>query len=773
MTTTRISRALLGGLALGGVIWILYARSHGPLDISKPRSSTWKGLVEMEALPLPVPKGAHIQFELNGRRIGQPLTAPPFRLSWPSHLHWDGPARLQAAAYDAKGERIAQGDPVDVSIENGDFALRLLSPDEGDTLRGVAEFAVEISRRDGQPIRLDGVYLAIDGKKLHIHNPAGPEEKSIARVKIETQRFSNGSHELTAAVHSNESPKAPVGILQTTVRFDNGRARQELAPAWSDVWLHPGESLRLQPRFLLTDGSQQPAAGFSYQVEDARVAAVDSQGTVNALAAGATRIRMEAEGFQAHARVIVRDGKGFPHFARDGAILESYDPQRSFLPRSLFHLEPYVAANDPKLVQALRDASVNALECGFYLAPADVGNPSSFEGFRRGWDHYWQRVLHDSADFALVVSGDNIARSPRNVHDSLNLSWSAAAIPYTIQKLRDSKRVVAIEMVDESSGSWGSTPKPTDGRWAKLNPPIPENAFVRLMGLLNQTQGRPPVSWPILWLSGPDAAAAWMGDRTFSDYASNYWDNNDWRAIYPFGMSLQQYRAAMDNVIADRRGLLQMDRPALQLISIAGPFYTKLGPGKIYTPGQDKLQSAGIRPEAIPLQVLYGVTQGQAGFRAYAFDAKRWHEDRAREQFPLQDRQTGSDPFGEGRDRWQAMRNVFQVLARVERHLFAPPASSPYLGTELLTGLRRDAAGSMLLVLHVGELEREFSIPLESLGAAAGTRITRIRVGESYFTEDTLPARDSDRVLFAPGAAMIYLSTPTKYSFSFPPGVLP
>jgi len=101
-------------------------------------------------------------------------------------------------------------------------------------------------------------------------------------------------------------------------------------------------------------------------------------------------------------------------------------------------------------------------------------------------------------------------------------------------------------MVDEVTIIWGDNPAPDDDRFNGIDIgngityDFGDDAFVDLMDTINSAQSRanpnrrPPLSWPVRVLDGGEAAANWMGDSRFSDYASM----NSWPGFHPEGMFL-------------------------------------------------------------------------------------------------------------------------------------------------------------------------------------------------------------------------------------------
>jgi hypothetical protein len=695
-----------------------------------------------------------VEYLLNGHPIAPPLHAP-YTLNWSTAWNWNGPQTVQAVGRDSYGVVVATAAPVPFTIRNGNTAIRMVSPAPGAVLSGTASLRVEISR-GSEPVPVDGIMFLVDGQKIGIVFAAGPAAPYVANLSFDTTQFANGSHELFVGAHSTEAGK-PIAMLQVPLQINNARAPSRLSTRWKDVFLLPTETTTLDPSLVYTNGETQSASA-TYASSDPSIAAVTSAGQVQGIRAGVTTITIQSGALRTTARVIVNSTRQFPHFADDGAVLTQYTPGRSLFTRSLFYLEPKLVDSIPGLAQQLKGARINALESGFYLARADLTQVSDLPTFKTVWDRYWNLIetAAKRLDFRLVLTGDNIARFPQNLSDVLSLPWSKDGLQHAFSRVRDSGIVTNIEMVDESSGMWGNTPKPSDGRWLRQTPPLADDSFTRLMGIINGVPNRPPLSWPVLWLTGTPAAAAWMGDPSMSDYASNYWDTNDWRAAYPWGLSLPQVREGLDNVVVARYPSMQRNRPALQLVSIAGPYYTKLGPGTEYTPGQDRLQSNGLRPESVAAQVIYAVVRGQAGVRAYSYDWPGWKDDRQNSPVGTGDRQTGSDPFAVGTDRWQAMSSAFHLVDQLEPYILQPQIHAVDLGPSIVTGARQGTPGTLLAAVNFSEATTPATVDLSFYRGSAQEMI-RYRLRGTTLYSERLPAASTDSVSFLPGESILWV----------------
>ncbi len=712
---------------------------------------------------LDIPSATTVEYTMNERLVAGPVRAP-FQASWNSAWVWDGPGELHAVAKDQSGAIVAISPAVPVVVDNSVTQLRILSPAAGQVLSGTVKFEVETSRVNNALVPVDGTMFFVDGESAGTRYSAGPGAPVVSSVMIDTTKYTNGRHILFAGVHTTETGRPPVAMAQMTVQFQNGKSSSRLIPRWRELYLLPSEGENLDAQLLFTDGQYGPVPGaVTYSSSDSSIASVSGTGRVTALRTGIATITIVYQTWRAECRVIINSRRLFPHFANTGGLLTDYDPAKSFFPRSLFYLEPKMLDASATLARHTSGAAINALEAGFYPAKQDLNNPQSLADFRKSWDVQWNRLATSARahGYKLVLTGDNLARFPSNLNDNLTWPWGSDAVKHVFTTLRDSGLAVALEMVDESSGMWGSTPFPSDGRWLKLNPPIPDNAFSRVMSWINSVPGRPPLSWPILWLSGPQVAANWMGDPRISDYASNYWDLNDWRAAYPWGQSLPQTQAGLDNVVIRRQPVLQRERPGLQLISINGSFYTKLGAGEEFVPGQDRQQQPPLRPETVAAQVMYAVAVGQAGIRAYGYDYDGWKNDRKNAPVGTGDRQTGAEPFRFGTDRWHAMASAFRLVSLLDPFIYYPQINAVNVGPSFVTGARQGAKGRMFVAVNFLDREVTATVNLAPyVYPGAAQQLVYTLQGARLGSEKRANVLSSTET-FLPGEAKVWIFEPS------------
>ena len=738
-----------------------------------------KGTVEIGIEVKEVAGVAAVEYLLDGRSLSDPIAVAPFNYSWATIESFDGPTVLEAVALDANGQALAKSAPLALDVDNGIGTIKATSPENFEQpLRGTVKWTIVADRTftDEEtaqqkaagiyPKPIEAMILYVDGRQVNTIAFGA----ATMSVDLDTTRYANGPHELFATAYAFKTGLPPAAMWRKTVTFDNGHAPREIRARWSTMFLAPGKSGKLSPRLVYTDGQEESLAeGIAFTSDQPNVATVDEQGTVTAIAPGVANLTLDGRGHSSKVCVIVDQPHGFPHFAKDGAILTEHDPARSIFVRTLFFCSPDAVERDPLLAEQLRAAGVNALTSGFYSNPVDNG-AKDFEAWRAIWEPRFDRWIKIAADANLGIcfSGDDIARTANELHNSVTSPWASQAIQFAFTKARDSKRTIFVEMVDEVSMMWGENPKPSDGRWSKGAVKIPDDAFIQLMQTINSVAGRPPVTWPPLGIASSVAAENWLGDPAISDYATIYWTYHDFRRAYPLTTSLAQDHIAIDRNVRGWLPFIQRDKPRLMLTALGGFEYLKNVEGTDYTRGKDQPWTAGISDASVAAEPFYAIAMGLAGVRAYHFDAFDEMRKNAAIGTPLG---TGASPFGCGTDRWQAMSAAFNLIQAIEPYLLQPQIHAPQLGPTIVTGARQGAAGRVVIAVNFSEAEERTLFDLSAYRYSTGSPIVQYRLHRASLATNVLPTNSpsAKMVTFEPGEVIVWVFPATSKSDLTPP----
>jgi len=760
--------------------------------INPEKNSPVKGKVNFIVNTEDLKKFETVEYYLNGKRFSYPISKKPYNYSFETSLFYDGEFYAYAVARDINGEIVKKTEPVKFKILNQrpENPLEIkISPSFEKPLKDKVKIKIEVSmplskeeidekiKNKSELKPIEAIMLFIDGKleKIQFGSPflRSKEERIAPPVVMEyelnTRKLQNGKHEIFISVWAHLPGIPPVGMFQDIFEVDNGKTIRDIRPFYNRIYLKVGEKIKVPAYILYTDGSREKYNGeVEYEVKDREIIKIDKNGEILGLKEGVSEVIMKTEGYQNSIPVIVKDFDGFPHFSKDGKILYKYDSGKSIFLRSLFNLGPGEIEKNDLLLKQVKSAEINALTTGFYLNPVDSGT-KEYEKWKTNWQNWIKRIegVTKNNNFSLVLTGDDICRTPGELNNSVTNPWAKEAIKDAFSWARDSGIVACVEMMDEAS-LWGGNPLPGEnetGNWEKANPPSPKDAFKKLMEIINQVENRPPVSWPVLGLSPAVVAKNWMGNPFMSDYTSNYWDIIDWRRAYPyFGASFPQYRKYLDKITYERLPYMQIDKPFLLLVGICGPFYKKLFEGEQFQPGKDKLLIDGIgTAETTSFQIMYAISNGYSGVRCYAFDSSWWKYERKNAKIGTSGLQTGAEPFEVGTDRWYGLSNSFNFIKNFEDIILQEMCSSVDAGPEIITGAKRGIKGNLLIAINSSEVEEKIKVPLFPYNKNSKT-ISRFRLLGGELITERLNYNEYDEILIRPSEAIIWLFNDDNFS---------
>ncbi|MCL2700760.1 MAG: Ig-like domain-containing protein [Phycisphaerae bacterium] len=747
------------------------------VSIVSPKSGDVAGPVAMEAkLDGALPEGGGVQFLLDGLPLCGPILQPPFTLAWHTAHVWGCEAALEAVVVNGKGETVAKSRPVRLRIDSGfGGSITLEGGGLSRPLSGTVTMKIQ-THIDRSPVTsappdrsVEAILVFIDGVQQAL------EFRDSVELKLDTTRLPDGPHELFAwAVLRRPDRNAPQYCTMIRRQFvtENKTPAVYAEPKFNRVYLAPGETIDLNPVYAGSPtGAALPSSVSCGPVADTAVATVDDKGVVKAVAPGVTTVTVKGPfrdgSSEKKILVIVDTPHGFPHFGKDGSMLSEYDPRKSLWVRAVFGLGGRELDSVEGLPAAVKASGVNVLTEGFYTNPVHSGNTTDFDAWHKSWTTNWARTVawSEKYDMPMLLTGDDVARTTPELDSSVNMAWGPRAVKTAFEAAVASKRVVAIEMIDEVSFCWGDTPVPTDGRWKERTPSIDDDAFVKLMESINAVKGRPGITWPIGGISSHQASTAWMGDKRFSDYATIYWDFLAWRRAYPDGPSFPQYVDAFKRCVDDRLYGLQRDKPMLLLASGNGWFYIKQADeGEQFTIGRDKPHgepSIPIRPQTASV-LMYAPAVGMSGVRIYNFDTLMWKRQRAQAKAGKSHLQTGAEPFEVGTDRWAAITAAFRLIEQLEPFMLQPLTHAPYLGEGIFTGARKGKDGEMTIAINFVQGERtipNLPLPFDKASDSSDTAVRRLRASDVVYRVHGMTLRtepyDGGPLTLKPGEAVV------------------
>ena len=461
--------------------------------LAPPSGATISGSYRFIISPSPAVNFSTVEFDIGSKRVATASSAP-FSTEWNTAYASDGHYVLQATARNNKGEVVATAQQRFIINNNGN-SLAVTSPDLTTTLRGLVTLKMKGTDSQYYPafwlVNVDGQQAS-----LTYTDNAGLKTNTTS-AQIDTTAFPNGTHELSIGMHSDFWPHGQTANksyynfragFDQVIRIDNGHKLMAIVPNYLHAYVRPNATLSLHCRRLFTDGGFGPCAAPTYASSDPSVANVSKKGTLLAgPAEGFVTVTVsDKSGKSAEVYVWVRNNWNIPHFAGNGQMLTSYTPGKSLFVIAPFVLQSTDLMRNPDLLAAVRQAGINSISQGFYTNPRDT--TVAFDTWRQNYDATIAPAWSFAAKNGLhiLATGDEVCRNiGGEAWWTLNWQSGKTAVQHAMQSLAASGVAISVDMVDEVSSSWGSTPKPLGVVGA-----------VNSFDAISCTTGRCTASWP-------------------------------------------------------------------------------------------------------------------------------------------------------------------------------------------------------------------------------------------------------------------------------------
>jgi len=839
------------------------AQTQAALTIARPLpNETIHGTYTFVAVSKPIASIATVEFALGSKLLGIAHT-PLFQIRWNTAYASDGNFALQLLGKDSRGKIISTVEQL-FSIDNHGNSLSVKEPDLSHILKGVVKLTILGEDRLYYP----ALWLVnVDGEPVNVGytDNSGISANSVT-LTLDTTKYANGEHELYIAMHSNTWPSGHPehkswrnwrAGFERVVNFQNGHNLMDISANYLHVYVHPGEVVLLGCRRLFTDGTPETCQAPSYSSSDPRVIAVSASGRAKAgNQEGFATITVAENKKTTHVYAWVKKQLVIPNFTDGGRMSTSYMPGESFFVVAPFALSARDVMSQPTLLWQLKQAGVNTLSEGFYQ------NPRNLQATYLDWVRNYNANVAPEWDFArihhfhVLATGDEVCRDiGGEAWWTLNWLPAKTAVQYAMQKLAASGVAIGVDMVDEVSMMWGSTPSPpgqiggpksfesvscsagkctvrwpdnpvnsarspfgtsfaltgsrvlaldtprdhmftatniaadsfdfvaagpVNGSFTRNNdpgltflwwagrfsgcpkepcdPPVPNDALLRITTWLRNTKPRVPLSWPPLGQSPASVQAAWMGPNSISDYASDYWVPLNSAHTYTWSAGVQEWNHGMRQAFYERQSVLMLDRPQLLLDSVAGPFYTKKTEGaSYYSPVKDDLEQPGASGATIVSSMMTAAALGAAGVRLYFFE--NTDEERGRANAKLGAMlQTGVNPTSTDplvRENWRAISYAGNALKMLAPYLFGEAQSSPAYGRNIMTSVRQGSNGRMLMIVNDNDWPR--SIRIDFRPYSRGKSIVKYTISDGGTTKTGIADSTDETVTLGPGESAVYL----------------
>jgi hypothetical protein len=266
-----------------------------------------------------------------------------------------------------------------------------------------------------------------------------------------------------------------------------------------------------------------------------------------------------------------------------------------------------------------------------------------------------------------------------------------------------------------------------------------------------------PVSYPPGGIVLTTGQRNWMGQGSLSDYASQYWDTGQQRPTYIFGKGIRESNYWMLNSFYARQPFMQLNRPQYMLIGLSDTAYLKNSPKGTdgYNPPVDQFLNPGVVPRSVGSTMFAAAAAGASGLRLYQFEDIDAYNSEVNSG-PGSGIQVGAAPFYGATRLWRAMGYAGALMTKVlQPYLLSTPASSPAMGRNIITGVRKASSGTMLIVVNGWDGSRTLNIDFTPYNSGFGA--TRYLVNDTWLKTALLPDKPGEAVTLNPGETAVYI----------------
>jgi hypothetical protein len=288
-------------------------------------------------------------------------------------------------------------------------------------------------------------------------------------------------------------------------------------------------------------------------------------------------------------------------------------------------------------------------------------------------------------------------------------------------------------------------------------PPMLNSSLSTITSWVKGANPTVPVSYPAGGIVLTSGQRNWMGTGSLSDYASQYWDTGQARPTYIFGKGIRESSYWMLSDFYARQPYMQLNRPQLMLIGLSDTAYLKNSPAGTdgYNPPLDQFLNPGEIPRSVGSSMFSAVCAGVAGLRLYQFEDSDDHNAEV-SGGPGGGYQMGAAPFYGSINLWRSMGYSSALMTKVlQPYLLSPPATSPALGRNIITGVRKASTGTMLIV--VNGWDGDHTVNVDFTPYKSGFGATRYRVSDTSIKTALLPDENGESITLIPGEVAVYI----------------
>ena len=558
---------------------------------------------------------------------------------------------------------------------------------------------------------------------------------------VDTFAYPNGIHSITIKEYDSnyDNPNLFYQQKKYIMDFENGHSPMALVPKQQEYVISVGETIDVSNDMVLefTDGvnSQSVPVNLAYKRGDPQ-----SVSTSKSEITGTRRGVVELQAFyqnRFYATIRIRVGvDGFPHFGIGGEIRHDYEKDKSIIPRSLFGSYDIFKGN--AYIAEYKNAGFNAYETGIFSNPwywrAAVGsNDLILASYNKEQDKVLDNIIQNSKNSGLhvIATGDEFARYGEYVwaYSYNYLPWAVPSFMHAFQKMHDSKRFIAVEMVDETvmmgsnapnldyariiskgvESPWENNVRNDKSNYMYLNGnPIEPSVVEKLHKSVSNFSV--PMGWPLFSLVGGDRAYNWgpFGEdlkpypawNKASDYHSWQLTLSSGWIHHPTTGDLLSYLKYLNFGVLDRQlSGVDPNYPLMVDWSSDANNYIKNTSGINQVQGIDESvsdMSPIYDPSMVELQISHLIARGASGLRGYHWSTDDHKAKALNTPIGSIVSDTGADPFFANVRGWKSASIINNLIAEFEPYLLQPYASivNPK-SSQIIAGARQGDVGSI------------------------------------------------------------------------------
>ena len=398
----------------------------------------------------------------------------------------------------------------------------------------------------------------------------------------------------------------------------------------------------------------------NFFINDVTVATVDANGNITALGKGETELTVELGIHRRVVRIIVDNTVGLSHYSKTGDVLTTYDPAKSFIPRTLFGLNSIVSSEFKMAgkLGLLKAAGINSTHEGIPVDAASYPDtPAGGTAFCQAINASFTSLTTKLSSLGMYtwMEGDGLLWSGA----ILTRSWASQGLTCVMTAMKASGRAFNMTVVDEVRNRYVDNPTYH----------IVSTAFAATPG------GHIPWDWHTFFTTQPNDAATWSTPGAAEGFAPEWY----------YGSEL--FYGNMIDVAGGMNALARRHSPAMKvqtgntfprntLVSVLGDWWTPIVKGENNHKQEGVLENHVL---SVPAIMWNAINQGNVALRMYAMGPKGYSSYEKYDTTSV-DVQAPIHPVTWRTHVWQAMGSASTLIGLLEEDILQQPISAVAVG---------------------------------------------------------------------------------------------